>query len=456
MAASTARACLRRLSDWVNSARSDHAAARSSISACESGTTTVTARALLRPGRGAPGPPLVDGLFREQPLPVLLEGRDATLHGQALEGGGVHGEIGRGFGHRHRVFGNHVREVSLSACLSDSISASRAWMRSTICSRVRARGSGRSLWFRSMPDLAPSRHVTRPGTPTTTELSGPSRTTTDPAPIRLPLPMRNPPMILAPAPTTTLSPRVGWRFSRLVLVPPSVTPCRIETFSPTSAVSPMTTPMPWSMKSPGPSTAAGWISTPVMKRPTWEMKRARVCHPALQRGWARRWNQMACTPGQQSTTSSDDRAAGSRSSTVRMSRRICSNMEISSLTPPVPGQGISCCRAQGPRDHERRMPPLRRQPSHSRLDSRRGHRGEILKREARGDLGARAACRQRGPASVGLEPRLLHPAVPHPQVEARQVHALRELLLAHPVGLPHDARVPRVAEVIDEGRTVLH
>src|SRR5260370_19561287 len=114
----------------------------SSVAACEPGATGVTARALLWPGRGAPGPPLVDGLFREQPLPVLLEGRDATLHGQALEGGGVHGEIGRGFGHRHRVFGNHVREVSLSARLSNSISASRAWMRSTICSRVRARGSG--------------------------------------------------------------------------------------------------------------------------------------------------------------------------------------------------------------------------------------------------------------------------------------------------------------------------
>ena len=46
------------------------------------------------------------------------------------------------------------------------------------------------------------------------------------------------------------------------LVPPSVTPCSSVTFSPTSAVSPMTTPMPWSMKRPGPSCAAGWISMP--------------------------------------------------------------------------------------------------------------------------------------------------------------------------------------------------
>src|SRR2546428_2001018 len=36
-------------------------------------------------------------------------------------------------------------------------------------------------------------------------------------------------------------------------------------------------------------------STPVKKRLTWERKRASVCHPAFQRGWARRRNQMACT-----------------------------------------------------------------------------------------------------------------------------------------------------------------
>ena len=43
--------------------------------------------------------------------------------------------------------------------------------------------------------LAQSRYVTRPGTPTTTEFSGTSRTTTEPAPIRLPAPMVKPPRI---------------------------------------------------------------------------------------------------------------------------------------------------------------------------------------------------------------------------------------------------------------------
>ena len=42
--------------------------------------------------------------------------------------------------------------------------------------------------------------------------------------MRLPAPMVKPPRILAPAPTVTLSPRVGWRFSRRTLVPPRVTP----------------------------------------------------------------------------------------------------------------------------------------------------------------------------------------------------------------------------------------
>src|SRR2546425_8769872 len=40
--------------------------------------------------------------------------------------------------------------------------------------------------FRSPPTRWPSRYVTRPGTPTTTEFGGTSRTTTEPAPIRLP------------------------------------------------------------------------------------------------------------------------------------------------------------------------------------------------------------------------------------------------------------------------------
>ena len=99
-------------------------------------------------------------------------------------------------------------------------------MRSMSCSSARARGSGKSTWLRSISPLTrwPSRDVIRPGTPTTTEFGGTSRTTTEPAPIRLPAPMVKPPKIPAPAPTTTFVPSVGWRFSFLRLVPPSVTP----------------------------------------------------------------------------------------------------------------------------------------------------------------------------------------------------------------------------------------
>ena len=99
--------------------------------------------------------------------------------------------------------------------------------------------------------------------------------------MRLPLPIVNAPKIPAPAPTVTLLPSVGWRFSRLRLVPPSVTPWSNVTFSPTSAVSPITTPMPWSMNRPGPSFAAGWISIPVRNLDTWDTNRATVVHPFL-------------------------------------------------------------------------------------------------------------------------------------------------------------------------------
>ena len=48
----------------------------------------------------------------------------------------------------------------------------------------------------------------------------------------------------APAPTTTLSSNVGWRFPLFRLVPPRVTPWYNVTLAPISAVSPITTPMP--------------------------------------------------------------------------------------------------------------------------------------------------------------------------------------------------------------------
>ena len=66
--------------------------------------------------------------------------------------------------------------------------------------------------------------TTWPGTPTTVALGGTLETTTAPAPMREPWPIVTSPMIFAPAPTTTPSSRVGWRFSRRVEVPPRVTP----------------------------------------------------------------------------------------------------------------------------------------------------------------------------------------------------------------------------------------
>ena len=63
-----------------------------------------------------------------------------------------------------------------------------------------------------------------PGTPTTVALAGTLVTTTEPAPMEACSPTVMAPMSLAPAPTETLSFSVGWRFSRFVLVPPSVTP----------------------------------------------------------------------------------------------------------------------------------------------------------------------------------------------------------------------------------------
>ncbi len=64
----------------------------------------------------------------------------------------------------------------------------------------------------------------------------------------------------------TSSSSVGWRLPRAKPVPPSVTPWNSVTRSPISAVSPITTPDPWSMKKSVPIEAAGWISTPVIER----------------------------------------------------------------------------------------------------------------------------------------------------------------------------------------------
>jgi hypothetical protein len=102
--------------------------------------------------------------------------------------------------------------------------------------------------------------------PTTVEFGGTSWITTEFAPIFALAPTWIGPSSFAPDPITTSSSTVGWRLPRAKPVPPSVTPWYSVTLLPISAVSPMTTPAPWSMKSASPILAAGWISTPVVMR----------------------------------------------------------------------------------------------------------------------------------------------------------------------------------------------
>ena len=105
------------------------------------------------------------------------------------------------------------------------------------------------------------------------------------------------PRTFAPAPICTLLPIVGWRLPGFIDTPPRVTPWNMRTSSPTSAVSPMTTPMPWSMKKRLPILAAGWISMPVAARAAWASARAANLWPVCHRRCAARWAHSACTPG---------------------------------------------------------------------------------------------------------------------------------------------------------------
>src|ERR671937_868089 len=225
MEASTARACLRRLSPLVNSVRIDQARSRVTMSwppgQAESGATD---RLLA--------PPLVDGFLGEHPSAVELQARNAPLRGHDAQRGLIHGQVPRGLFQAQHVLRGHARSSLSTVLRSVSTSASSVRIRSTSWSSAFVTGSGRSVWLRSTPSTrCPSLYVTRPGTPTTTQFGGTSRTTTEPAPMRLLSPMVKPPMTLAPAPTVTLLPRVGWRFSRRRLVPPRVTPWSSVTLS---------------------------------------------------------------------------------------------------------------------------------------------------------------------------------------------------------------------------------
>ena len=74
-------------------------------------------------------------------------------------------------------------------------------------------------------------------------LGGTGFSTTEPDAIFEHSPIRILPRIFAPAPIRTPLPIFGWRSLPSLPVPPRVTPCRIETLSPITAVSPTTRPV---------------------------------------------------------------------------------------------------------------------------------------------------------------------------------------------------------------------
>ena len=112
-------------------------------------------------------------------------------------------------------------------------SLKQAWVRASSLSSVsilsirlritRASASGRAEWA-SGSIFTPDWWITRPGIPTTVLLAATLRSSTEPAPMRVLAPTVIAPSTLAPAPTTTLSSRVGWRLPCTLPVPPRVTP----------------------------------------------------------------------------------------------------------------------------------------------------------------------------------------------------------------------------------------
>src|SRR5687767_564297 len=132
MDASTARACLRRLSPLVNSVRIDQATSRF--------TTRSGALALLTP-------PLVDGLLGENPARLELQAGNAPLGGERGQRALVDGQVPRCLvDAQHVLRGRTHGRSSLSTVLrSVSSSASSVRIRSTSCSSALVTGSGRSV-----------------------------------------------------------------------------------------------------------------------------------------------------------------------------------------------------------------------------------------------------------------------------------------------------------------------
>lgn len=90
------------------------------------------------------------------------------------------------------------------------------------------------------------------------------------APIVTWFPTEIEPRSVAPAPIVTWFPIVGCLLHFSLPVPPRVTPWNIVTLFPIIVVSPITTPIPWSIIIPLPIWAQGWISIPVIHRINWD------------------------------------------------------------------------------------------------------------------------------------------------------------------------------------------
>src|SRR3954452_12374739 len=241
------------------------------------------------------------------------------------------------------------------------------------------------------------------------------------------------PSSFAPEPIVTLSSTVGWRLPVAKPVPPSVTPWWSVTSSPICAVSPITTPEPWSMNSPMPIRAAGWISMPVVARTTVAIARGASGMPAPCSAWAMRWASSACTPGHVARISAGPtpRAAGSRSRAAVTSR-------VTSLTTraAVPRPNID----RSLRSEERRRDvPLARvgQDGDDPPAARLGAPGDLLdrphRRAARDPGQDPLAAGQR---AGGLDRRLV----------AHRDHLVEEVAVEH---VRHEAR----ADALDAVRT---
>src|SRR3954452_17023076 len=105
--------------------------------------------------------------------------------------------------------------------------------------------------------------------------------------------------------------------------------------------------MPWSMNSPSPTSAAGWISMPVTVRAVAAIARGASGTPASSSAWATRWASSAWTPGQRARISSEEtpRAAGSRSWAAATSWR---SSRATRATVRIPIMGYSVAQAATP------------------------------------------------------------------------------------------------------------